>query len=80
MTTEVAAEEAEEVEVVEAAEEATKMTVQEPWAVASGLLTLTWTCIALVQNSKEMKTTQSTQRQAVPNNQRSTSKSKLILS
>ena len=41
MTTEVAAEEAEEVEVVEAAEEVTKMSAQEPWAVASGLLTLT---------------------------------------
>lgn len=80
MTTEVAAEEAEEVEVVEAAEVATKMTVQEPWAVASVLPTLTWTCTALVPNSKEMKTTQYTQRQAALNNPKSTSKSKLILS
>lgn len=80
MTTEVAAEEAEEVEVVEAAEVATRMTVQELWAVASGLPTLTWTCTALVLNSKEMKTTQYTQRLAALNKPKSTSKSKLILS
>lgn len=78
-----AVEEAEEAEVQEAAEEtmeATKTTVQKRWAVAPEHLMQTWICTAFVLSSKGKKTTSHILRQVAPNNPKSRSKSKPILS